>query len=77
MTNVEPSRRAAALVPRTNSPGRRACSAAAGDHPAKYDGADHIVKTLRNYLAPETADSISGEVARFLQVRRTDKTIGG
>ena len=74
MTNMEPSKRAAALVVHMNSRARQACLAVAGDHIAKNNGAEHVVNTLRDYFAPATADTIYREVARFLQFRWTGQT---
>ena len=59
MTEMEPPKRAAALVVHMNSTARQVCLAVAGDHIAKNNGAEHVVNTLRDYFAPATADSIS------------------
>ena len=62
MTEMEPPKRAAALVVHMNSTARQVCLAVAGDHIAKNNGAEHVVNTIYR------------EVARFLQFRRTGQT---
>ena len=79
VTNLGPSRRAAALVLHMSSTAAKYDNndEATGDHLANNDEAERIANSLRNYFARETVTSISQEAARSLQLRRADRAVGG
>ena len=79
MTNMGPSRRAAALVLHMSSTAAKYDNndEATGDHLANNDEAERIANILRNYFARETVASIFQEAARSLRFRRAGRTVGG
>ena len=50
--------------------------AAGSDFVANNDGAEWKLGILKTYFAPDVVDSVRQEVARFLQLKRTDQTMG-
>ena len=75
VANLDPSKRAAALILQVETVARQVCLAAGSDSVANNDGAEQILGILKDYFAPDAVDSAFQEVARFLQFKRTDQTM--
>ena len=75
VTNLGPAKRASALIVQIDTRLRQDCMAAGSGVIADGDGAEKISTVLRDYLAPEAADSANQEVVRCLQWRRTGQTM--
>ena len=56
---------------------RQVCRAEGGDVLGRHDGATRILDILRSYLAPEAADAIRQQVARFANYRRSGQSVNG
>ena len=75
MTKMGPASRASALALRVNSVGGQGCLSSGGGQLGDNDGATRMLEILRNYFAPEAADSICQEVVRCTQYRRAGRPI--
>ena len=75
VANLDPSKRAAASILRIDTVARQVCLAAGSDFVVNNDGAERIVTILKDYIAPDAADSVDQEVARFLQSKRPGRTM--
>ena len=75
-TAMGPASRASLLESHVNSAPRQVCLSAHGGHLDGRGGIARILGILRNYFAPEAAHAIDQQVARFLQYRRTEQSIG-
>ena len=76
VTNLDPSKRAVALILQTGAVARRVCLAAGSHVITNDDGVERALAILRDYFAPEAANSAYHEVARLLQCKRTAQTMG-
>ena len=65
MTNLEPPKRASALILIMDPVAREVCMAAGSDQILGADGVMKIVKLLNDYFAPDAADSVHQAVACF------------
>ena len=72
-TNLDPSKKAAALISQMEIVARQVCLAAGSDVVMGGGGAERISAILRDYLGSDAADSAYQEVVRCLHSKRTDR----
>ena len=71
VTNLDPIKRASAVVLHISPVAREVCVAADNDQLLDQSGAAKILQVSRDYFASEAAGPIYQEVVRFLQFKRT------
>ena len=73
MANVEPAKRAQALILEMDRVARQACTSAGRDVILYNGGAQKILQISHERLAPNAVDAIHREVVRFLHFVRADQ----
>ena len=75
VANLDPSERAAALILRMVAVARQVGPPAGGDFVVNDGGAERILNILKDYLAPDAANSIYREVVRPFHLKRPNLTM--
>ena len=75
MTNVEPAKRASALISLVDTVAREDRGAAGGDVIMGHGGVKQILEVVRDYFTPGAVDSVYRGVARLLQLKRNAHTM--
>lgn len=74
ITNLGPAKRASSLILRRAAVARQVCAAAGSDVIMDGNGEGGMLSILRDYFAPGAPGPVYQEVARSLQLGRTDQT---
>ena len=71
-----PAKKAAHLLLHMSYVARKVCLPAGRDVIGNSDGAEQILKIPRERFAPDAIDSISQDMAKFMDFKRTGQTLG-
>ena len=72
---MEPEKKAAHLLLHMSDVARKVCLSVGRDVIGNLDGAEQILKILRERFAPDAIDSIFQDMAKFMYFKRTGQNM--